>query len=159
MTEELTLKEKLQAIDLGINDLWDALSEDEQKKLKSEFYILLRYISNISGKNSREKKEHFILTVNEYCNKNFFDLQKHPKLMWKLFCLCNYNASTIFYHEWLPSLKKSLNKRVRLLETIYPNTKIDELELINKKLSDKEYIELCKSYGMLDSDIKKVMGK
>lgn len=157
MKSEITLNEKLQSIDLGLSDLWDALPEDEQKKLKLEFYILLRYVSNISKSNSRDKKEHFVLTVNEYCNKHFFDLQNHPKLLWQLFCLCNYNSVSTFYHEWIPSLKRTLNKRVQLLETIFPHRKIDELELINKKLSETDFINLCKSYGMTDSEIKKVI--
>ena len=157
MNNEITLKEKLQAVDLGLVELWRSCSAEEQKQIKSDFFIMLRYISNITSKSkdSLEKKEHFILTVQEYCNKHFFTLQKHPELIWKLFCMCNYDGKTIFYHGWIPPLKRSVNKRVQLLETFFPHRKLDELELINKKMSNDEFTELCKSFGMSDSEISK----
>ena len=41
--------------------------------VKKEFYILNRYISNVKT-NKTEIQQHYVLTVNEYFNKNFFNL-------------------------------------------------------------------------------------
>ena len=129
MTEKIALKEKILAVDLGAKNLWDDIDDDQRKALKSELWILNRYISNAKTSN-REHAEHFVLTVNEYFNKHWFTLQKHPKLMWQLLCLCSHESKKSFYHEWIGLGKKTTNtKRIKLLEDVYPNMKQDELEL------------------------------
>ena len=69
------------AIDLGIKELWDATTEEGRKEMKGDFWTLTRYISNVKS-NNRELQEHYVLTVNEFYNKNWNDIQKHPKLVW-----------------------------------------------------------------------------
>jgi len=64
MSEKIELKEKLAAIDVGYKGLWDEMTDEQQKALKGEFFILNRFISNVKGQ-SREIQEHFVLTVNE----------------------------------------------------------------------------------------------
>ena len=71
MTEKIALKEKILAVDLGAKNLWDDIDDDQRKALKSELWILNRYISNAKTSN-REHAEHFVLTVNEYFNKHSF---------------------------------------------------------------------------------------
>ena len=46
-SDKVELKEKLQAVDQNIRELWDAMTPEQQKSLKSELFILNRYISNI----------------------------------------------------------------------------------------------------------------
>ena len=106
MSEKIELKEKLTAVDQNIRELWDAMDVDQQKSLKSEFFILNRYVSSAAGQ-KRDIQEHFVLTVNEYFNKNWNLLQKHPKLMWLLLCMCSYNGEKVFWHEWIGHKKKS----------------------------------------------------
>ena len=55
-------------LDLNLKNLWDEINDDQRKNLKQEFFILNRYISNVSS-NKRDLQEHFVLTVNEYFNK------------------------------------------------------------------------------------------
>jgi hypothetical protein len=77
--------------------------------------------------------------------------------MWLLLCLCSYDNKTHFYHEWIGHKKKtgSDSKKVKFLTEIYPNRKIDEIELLAKMVTDKELKELAKRYGMEDSVITK----
>ena len=98
MSEQFKLNEKIKFIDLNVKEFWDALDDTQKKDLKKEFFILNRYISSIGkskwGKHkypTREEQEHFVLTVNEYYNKNFALLQNDPKLLWLLLCMCNLN--------------------------------------------------------------------
>lgn len=156
MSEKVELKEKIAAVDENIRELWDAMDADQQKSLKSEFFILNRYISNAKS-NNKEVQQHFVLTVNEYFNKNWNVLQKHPKLLWLLLCMCSYDGKTQFYHEWIGNKKKtgSDSKKVKFLTDLYPNKKIDEIELLAKLVTDKEIKDLARKYGMDEPTIAK----
>ena len=156
MSEKVELKEKLAAVDQNVRELWDAMDADQQKALKSECFILNRYVSNVQGQ-KREVQEHFVLTVNEFFNKNWNTLQKHPKLLWQLLCMCSYNGSTVFFHQWLGHKKKSGNggKKVKFLEEMYPTRKMDELELLAELSTDKDLKELGRKYGMDEATLAK----
>lgn len=156
MSEKIELKEKLQAVDQNVRELWDAMDTDQQKSLKQEFFILNRYISNARS-NNPEIQQHFVLTVNEYFNKNWNDLQKHPKLLWLLLCMCSYDGKTTFFHEWIGHKKKSGSggKKVKFLEELYPNKKRDEIELMAEISTDKDLKELARKYGMDEATIAK----
>jgi hypothetical protein len=160
MSEKLELKEKIQAVDLGLRELWDEIDETNQKALKGELYILNRYISNVKGQ-PRNVQEHFVLTVNEYFNKNWFDLQQHPKLLWMLLCLCSYNSEKTFFHQWIGFKKKDNldNKKVAFLAELHPSMKMDEVEMLALLTTDKEITALAKECGMDDKDIKKKLKK
>jgi len=156
MSEKIELKEKLQAVDQNVRELWDAMDADQQKSLKQEFFILNRYISNARS-NNLEVQQHFVLTVNEYFNKNWNELQKHPKLLWLLLCMCSYDGKTQFFHEWLGHKKKTGagGKKVKFLQELYPNKKIDEIELMAQLATDKDVKELARKYGMDEASIAK----
>jgi hypothetical protein len=156
MSEKIELKEKLTALDQNIRELWDAMDSDQQKALKNEFFILNRYVSNVQGQ-SREIQEHFVLTVNEYFNKHWSLLQKHPKLMWLLLCMCNYNGDKVFFHQWIGHKKKtgSDSKKIKFLAEIYPNKKMDEVELLSSLVTDKDIKELARKHGMDEASIAK----
>lgn len=159
MNEKIELKEKLAAVDMNARSLWDDLSEEQKKSLKSEFFILNRYVSNVKI-NDRDLQEHFVLTVNEYFNKHWNILQKHPKLLWQLLCMCSHESRKIFYHEWIGFKKKKGNNKVqKFLLEIFPNKKEDEIELMSLMYSDKDCINLAVSHGFTDSEIKKIFGK
>jgi hypothetical protein len=155
MSDKIELKEKLAFVDMNLRSAWDEMTPDQQKSLKSEFFILNRYISNVKGQ-SKEIQEHFVLTVNEYFNKHWNLLQKHPKLMWTLLCMCNYQEKT-FFHEWIGFKKKTGTggKKLKFLVEIYPNRKIDELELLAELSTDKEIKDLARKHGMDEATIAK----
>jgi hypothetical protein len=156
MTEKIELKEKLAAVDINAKSLWNDLSDDQKKALKNELYILNRYVSNVKS-SSRDEQEHYVLTVNEYFNKHFTTLQKDPKLLWFLLCMCNYNGKKIFFHEWIGfKRKKSSNKFLKFLTEIYPDRKDDELELMSKIYTEKDCIELARDHGYSDQQIQKL---
>lgn len=158
MSEKVELKEKIQAVDQNIREMWDAMDPEQQKSLKSEFFILNRYISNAKTSKS-DIQQHFVLTVNEYFNKHWNVLQKHPKLLWMLLCMCSYDGKTNFYHEWIGFKRKSgsNSKKVKFLLDVYPNKKTDECELLAGLMTDKEFKEFAKMYGMDDNEISKII--
>jgi hypothetical protein len=156
MSDKIELKEKLAAIDLGARSFWDDIDDAQRKALKSEFFILNRYVSNVKGQ-SREQQEHFVITVNEYFNKHWNDLQKHPKLLWQLLCMCSWDNQKIFFHEWIGfKKKKGDTKASKFLMEIYPNRKQDELEMLAQIMDTKELKALARSHGYEDKQIDKM---
>lgn len=146
MDEKLKLQEILAAIDSDSKELWDDLTETQQKSVT--YFTLNRYISNVTG--SRELKEHYLLVGNEVFNKNLFDIMaKHPKLTWLLACSCSDDEKTIRNHKWLgfKSSKKSANKRFDLLTNLFPNMKISDLETLDSISTNEEIKQYCKDLG------------
>ncbi len=155
MSEKIELKEKLAAVDMNFRTLWDEMDAEQRKALKNEYFILNRYISNVQS-SKQEVQEHFVLTVNEYFNKNWNILQKHPKLLWLLLCMCSYDKSTVFFHQWLGNKKKEgSNKKSKFLEELYPNKKLDEIEVMAKLSTDKELKDLARRHGYDEATIAK----
>jgi hypothetical protein len=160
MSDKVELKEKIQAVDLGIRELWDELDETNQKALKGELFILNRYISNVKGQ-PRDIQEHFVYSVNECFNKHWFDLQQHPKLLWMLLCMCSYDRERVFFHQWIGFKKKENtdNKKVVFLAELYPSMKMKEVEMLASLTTDKEITALAKDCGLDDKEIKKKLKK
>jgi hypothetical protein len=138
-------KEIIPAVDLGMKDLWDAATEEGRKEIKGDFWTLNRYISNVKT-NSREVQEHFVLTVNEYYNKNWNDIQKHPKLVWQTLCVCSMGNSKTYFHEWIP-LKKQKNKKIDFLAELFPTMKMADVETLAAITTDKEIKEYARDLG------------
>lgn len=155
MSEKVELKDKLAAVDMNYKGLWDELDAEQQKSLKSELFILNRYISNAQG--SREVQEHFVLTVNEYFNKHWNTLQKHPKLLWQLLCMCGHESQKIFFHQWIGFKKKQGNNKIgKFLLEIYPNRKQDEIDMLAVMMTLAEAKKLAQAHGYEDKQIAKM---
>lgn len=156
MTNKLPLKDILAAIDMNAKNVWDELSDDEQKQVS--FFLLNRYASAVKGNNTQ--KELAIFKTNEYYNKNFFTIQKHKKLLWFLLCMTANEKKEIRYHEWIGYKLKDAgaqNKAIKFLKALYPNMKEEEIEMLAKINSKEELKELAESYGMDKAEIKKTL--
>lgn len=155
MSEKLTIKDETAAIDMGARDLWDNLSEEHQKTIS--LYLLIRYASSIKT-SDREAQELAIFKTNEYYNKHYFNLSKHPKLLWYLVCMTGNEEKKIYFHEWIGYKKKTGDSKVlKFLESIYPDMKSDELELLATITEPSELRALAKDMGWEDKDIKKAI--
>jgi hypothetical protein len=138
-------KEIIPAVDMGLKDLWDAAQEEGQKEIKGDFWNLNRYISNVKSSN-RELQEHFVLTTNQFYNKNWASIQKHPKLVWQSLCMCSHESKKTYFHEYIP-LKKQKNKKVEWLAEQFPNMKMSDVETLASITTDKEIKEYAKDLG------------
>ena len=155
MSEKIELKEKILAVDQNVRELWDAMDPEQQKSLKNEFFILNRYISNAKGE-STEIQEHFVLSVNEYFNKHWSSLSKHPKLLWMLLCMCSYDGKKKFYHEWIGKKREAGGtKKEKLLAELRPELRDQELEMLAKMSTDKEVKDLARQHGWDEATIAK----
>jgi len=138
-------KDMIPAVDQNIKELWDAADEAGQKEIKGDLWTLNRYISSCKSSN-RELKEHYCLTVNEFYNKNWNEIAKHPKLQWQSLCVCGHESKKSQFHEWI-ALKKTKNKKEDFLSTLFPDMKRADIETLAKITTDKEIKEYCKNLG------------
>ncbi len=138
-------KDMIPAVDMGIKELWDAATEDGRKEIKGDLWNLNRYISNVKSSN-RELQEHYLLTVNEFYNKDWATISKHPKLQWLTLTMCSHESKKTQFHEWLP-LKKQKNKKEEWLSAQFPNMKWKDIELLAAITTDKEIKEYAKDLG------------
>jgi hypothetical protein len=142
------------AVDMGMKELWDAVTEEGRKEIKGDFWNLNRYISNVKSTN-RELQEHFLLTTNEFYNKNWALIQKHPKLVWQTLCLCSHDSKKTYFHEWIP-LKKQKDKKVEFLANLFPDMKISDVETLAAITTDKEIKEYAKDLGWDKKQINEI---
>ena len=138
------LKPGLEAVDFRNKDYYDRI-DDHEKSLYSP-YMLMRYVSNISS-NDGFYKEHYVEMVNECVNKHLFTLSsKHKKLCWMLTAMCG--ALKKQFHPWIKPMKRTSNKSLTKLETLFPNAKLSDLEVLDNILTDRELEELERDYGI-----------
>lgn len=138
-------KDMIPAVDMGLKELWDAATDEGRKEIKGDLWNLNRYISSVKSSN-RELQEHFLLTVNEFYNKNWNEIQKHPKLVWQTLCLCSHETKKTYFHEWIP-LKKEKNKKEEFLAELFPNMKRSDIETLAAITTDKEIKRYCEDLG------------
>jgi len=149
MANKLPIKDILGAIDMNAKEVWKELGDDEKKQVS--FWLLNRYVSSVTG--SREKQELAVIKTNEYYNKHFNDIgvgkeNGHQELMWQLLCASG-GTGKIEFHQWIGFKKKQgSDKAVKLLERIYPNMKLDEVELLARLSTKKELKQLAEEHGI-----------
>jgi hypothetical protein len=138
-------KDMIPAVDMGMKELWDAVNDEGRKEIKGDLWNLNRYISNVKSSN-RELQEHFVLTVNEFYNKDWANISKHPKLQWLTLCLASHESKKTQFHEWIP-LKKETNKKEAFLAELFPNMKMSDVQTLAAITTDKEIKEYAKDLG------------
>ena len=145
---KLPVKDILAAVDMGAKNVWDELDAEEHKQVS--FWLLNRYVSSVNG--NREDQELAVFKTNEYYNKDYMVVSKHPKLMWQLLCQAG-NTGKIKFHQWIGFKKKGGGSKanddgVKLLSQIYPNMKLDEIENLVSISTTKELKELAEEHGI-----------
>jgi hypothetical protein len=152
-TELNLFKDIIPSADMGIKDLWDAVSDEGRKELKNSFWILNRFMSSVKT-NDVELEMHYLLTINEYYNKNWFSIQKHPKLVWLTLCAASHESKKTVFHESI-AVKVHQNKKASLLAEFFPNMKMDDVSVLAEITTEAEIKQYCENLGW---DKKKIDG-
>ena len=145
MSNKLPLNTVLAAIDKKDYGFYDRLTPELQKQLSP--FLLNRYVSLVKG--SSELQAYYLMAGNQRVNCTYFELVKHPKLVWQLLCTVSPGMGTQF-HQWVGHKKKDKNnssKRLKDVERFHPRAKNDELEMLANLYTDKELKEIAKLYG------------
>lgn len=143
--QKLPIKDILAAIDMNAKSVWKELSDEERKQVS--FWLLNRYASAVQG--TREEQELAVFKTNEYYNKNYMDVSKHPQLQWQLLCM-SAGTGKIQYHPWIGHKKKTgdNSKLITALQQIYPLMKKDEIELLAQLSTKKEIKQLAEEHNI-----------
>jgi len=131
---------------------YDKFTDEERKQFST--YLMLRYGASVGG--NKDLQAYYLMATNKFVNKYFFDLNKHTKLQWLMCTAVSPNMGNQF-HYWLAAKKKegkSTNKLRKVVASLYPNMKTDEMDLFLEMNTEKEIKEYCKELGWTDDRIK-----
>ena len=142
--DPLSINNEMAQFDRKNREFYDSLTAEQKKKFSN--FLMIRYGSSVQG--SRDLQEFYLIATNERLNKNFFSINRHPKLQW----LCATTVSPGMgsqRHQWIPPKKKEPGAsgiRKQLAE-LYPHLKDDELELMVKINTKKDIDDYLKASG------------
>ena len=146
--EKLSIQNEMTQLDLKNRDFYDSLTEEERKKFSN--YLMIRWGSSVQG--VQELQEYYLLSCNERLNKNFFDINRHPKLQW----LCATTVSPgmgAHRHQWIAPKKKEKgdNDVKKALMTLMPAAKMSDIETLSKLITKKQLRALLDEHGTADT--------
>jgi hypothetical protein len=142
--DKLSINNEMAQFDRKNRAFYDELTVDEKKKFSN--FLMIRYGSSVQG--SRDLQEFYLIATNERLNKNFFNINRHPKLQWLSATTVSPNMGTQ-RHQWIAPKKREAGVtgiRKQLAE-IYPHLKDDELELMVKINTKKDIDDYLKASG------------
>jgi hypothetical protein len=142
--EKLSIQNEMIQFDCKNRDFYNELSDEERKKFSN--YLMIRWGSSVQG--SRDLQEFYLIATNERFNKNFFAINRHPKLQWLTATTVSPNLGT-HRHAWIAPKKKEAGAsgiRKQLAE-LYPHYKDDEIELMAKLNTKKDIDAHLKEMG------------
>ena len=149
MSSKLNIHNEMNQFDRKNRLFYDELTDDERKKFSN--YLMVRWGSAVQG--SRELQEFYVISTNERLNKHFFSLGRHPKLQWLMATSVSPGLGS-HRHSWIaPKKKESSNNEIKkALISLYPNAKINDIELLAKLTDKKQLRELLREYGHSNKD-------
>ena len=142
--EKLSIANEMAQFDLKNREFYNELTDEERKKFSN--YLMIRWGSCVQG--SRELQEFYLIACNERFNKNFFAINKHPRLQWLSATTVSPGMGT-HRHQWIAPRKKepgASNLRKQLSE-LYPHLKDDELDLLVKITTKKDIDDYMRAAG------------
>lgn len=125
-------------------DFYDSLTDEERKKFSN--YLMVRWGSAVQG--SQELQEFYLIATNERLNKNFFAVNKHPKLQWLMATSVSPGMGT-HRHQWIAPKKKEAgsNEVKKILLELYPTMKISDIETLAAVIDKKELRQYLREHG------------
>ena len=137
--DKLNIANEMRCFDRKDRGFYDSLTDEERKKFSN--YLMIRWGSSVDG--GRELQEFYVIATNERLNKNFFAINRHPKLQWLTATAVSPGMGT-HRHAWIPVKKKesgSKSSRKMLLEVLpaAKNDDIDALLVLNDERDIKQF--------------------
>ena len=149
--DPLYIGNEMAAYDRKDRAYYDKFTDEQRKQFST--YLMLRYGASVEG--NADLQAYYLMAANERVNKNFFDLNKHPKLQW-LLCTTVSPGMGKQKHYWQAAKKKegSNSKAVKFLTKLYPNLKTDEIELLASINDKRDLADMARNLGLDDKSIK-----
>lgn len=149
-TDPLYIGNEMAAYDRKDRAYYDKFTDEQRKSFST--YLMLKYGANVSG--SADMQAYYLMATNERVNKNFFEINRHPKLQW-LTCTTVSPQMGNQFHYWLKGKKKESNsKAVKFLTKHFPHLKDDEIELLATINDKRDLADMARKLGYDDKSIK-----
>jgi hypothetical protein len=147
--DKLSIQNEMAQFDLKNRDFYDELTDEERKKFSN--YLMIRWGSAVQG--SPELQEFYLISCNERLNKNFFAINRHPKLQWLCATAVSPGMGT-HRHQWIAPKKKDggTNEVKKALMELYPNMKMADIEALAAVTDKREIKEYLREHGGVDKD-------
>jgi hypothetical protein len=142
--DKLSIQNEMAQFDRKNREFYDNLTDEERKKFSN--YLMIRWGSSIQG--SAELQNYYLQSSNHYVNKQFFNINRHPKLQWLCATAVSPGLGTQ-RHQWIAPKKKEAGAsgvRKQIAE-LYPHLKDDEIELMAKINTKKDIDAYLKQLG------------
>lgn len=148
--DPLYIGNEMAAFDRKDRQYYDKFTDEQRKQFST--YLMLRYGASVSG--SADLQAYYLMATNERVNKNFFDLNKHPKLQW-LSCTTVSPGMGKQNHYWQATKKKEGSSKIqKYIAELFPSMKQDEIELLAKLNDKRDFEDLARKHGLDDKSIK-----
>jgi hypothetical protein len=124
--DKLHISNEMSQLDRKQRDFYDSLTDEERKKFS--LFLMLRWSSAVQG--DAELQEYYVQSCNHYLNRNFFAVNRHPKLQWLMATAVSPGLGS-HRHVWIAAKKKEkTGQDVKRLKEVFPSMKPDELEVM-----------------------------
>ena len=147
-------KEILPAIGKKDRSFYNNLPVESKKSSTMNFWMIHRW-ATCPIKN----KEHYILFVNELCNRNYSEISTHPELQWLLLSAIGLGNEK-YFRQWVgvPNSRIKESKLDKFLLAVYPTISDDELNLLKEMNTEDDLQTLAKEMGYNDQQISDIFG-
>jgi hypothetical protein len=141
--KKLDITRILSAVNTKNHGFYNDLTEEELKEFNP--YILMRFISNPDG--DADVQSWFIEILNEYVNKDFWDLSKnHKELLWKLYAATGAGMPVKYTFLPMPS-RETVDKFEQVLADMNPDMKMQDVKLLAAVMTKEEKSQLFDNLG------------
>ena len=142
--DKLSIQNEMNQFDRKNRDFYDDLTVEERKKFSN--YLMIRWGSSIQG--SSELQNYYLQSSNHYVNKQFFNINRHPKLQWLCATAVSPGLGTQ-RHQWIAPKKKEAGASgiKKQIAELFPHLKDDEVELMAKLNTKKDIDAYLKDLG------------
>ncbi len=141
--DKLHISNEMAQLDRKQRDFYDSLTDEERKKFS--LFLMLRWSSAVQG--DAELQEYYVQSCNHYLNRNFFAVNRHPRLQWLMATAVSPGLGTQ-RHVWIaPKKKPKSNDLRKSLDELFPTMKNDELDLLAMLITPEEFKQYERDLG------------
>lgn len=124
--DKLHISNEMSQLDRKQRDFYDSLTDEERKKFS--LFLMIRWSSAVQG--DAELQEYYVQSCNHYLNRNFFSVNRHPRLQWLMATAVSPGLGAQ-RHVWIaPAKKQKANAETRRLRELFPHLRDDELAVL-----------------------------
>lgn len=152
--KKLDIFVELENADLRNGNFYSELEPDLQKQFSP--LVMMRWFSSTTD--SSPYVDYMVQMTNEFVNVDFWSLQKHPELQWRLMAVCGVGKK--LRHNWIPMVKKrKLSKLGSFFSEWYPSANNMEIELLIQRTTRDDFEQFVKDTGASDEGLRTALSE